>query len=131
MKRSCAVYAGMWLVWSAWTLFLLPRIALGQTELALLDSVAAKAAVWVLPLALLGRLRRRELFGRPFPWLPCLVLLCGVTAFLHTLRLLNGLQNTHVIFDPMFILFSLTAGIWEELSFRGGLFAWQEKTLAF
>ena len=76
-------------------------------------------------------LRPQTLFGAPFPWLPCLILLCVSTAFLFTIRLLNGLQNTYIVFEWMFIVFSLSAGVLEELSFRGGFFAMTEDRLGF
>lgn len=118
------VFALTWLSWAAWTLFAVPRLPLSPVVGALIDSVAAKALVWLLPLVLLRKLRRKELFQGSFPWLACLILLCASAVFLHTLRLLNGLLNTHVIFDPMFLVFSLSAGVLEELSFRGGFFEW-------
>ena len=128
---SVPVYLLVWLAWAAWVLFAVPRLPLDSVSGSLIDSVAAKALVWLLPLFLLRKLPWKELFQGRFPWLACLILLCASAAFLHTLRLLNGLQNTYVFFDPMMLVFSLSAGVIEELSFRGGFFAWQRKRLGF
>ncbi len=143
MKRACRaafpllLFAILWIAWAAWSCWLLPRLpATPGTEL--LHSVGVKALLWVAPPLLLWR-RSREmrflplsrLFTEPFPWLAALVLLCLSTAFLYTVRLLNGLQNTFVIFEPMMIILSVSAGVIEELSFRGGFFNLQEPALGF
>ena len=60
-----------------------------------------------------------------------MILLCLSTAFLYTLRLLNGLQGSFVFFDPMFLVLSLSAGVLEELGFRGGLFRLYETAMGF
>ena len=100
--------------------------------MAVVDSVAVKGAVWLAPLLLFRRqLPLRDAFRGSFPWMACMVILCIVTAFLHTVRLLNGLQNTHVFFDPMYIVFSVSAGVIEELSFRGGFFRLHERQIGF
>lgn len=118
----------MWLLWAVWTLFLVPLLP-DNTWMILLDNIGVKALIWIGPLLCLKRLRFRELFRGKFPWLPCVALLCAATAFLHTVRLLNGLQESHVIFDPMMIVLSLAAGVIEELSFRGGFFTWEKDQL--
>lgn len=134
LDRSTALclvlYAALWLIWAAWTEYLAPMLP-PSTLIALVDSVILKALVWVLPFVLLRRLRLEELVTGTFPWLACFIILCGVAAFLHTIRLINGLQNTHIFFDPMFIVFSLSAGVWEELSFRGGFFTWLKEKWGF
>ena len=121
-NKSIVLYVGLWLAWAAWSIFAVPQLP-GGTVTALLDSTLVKALIWLSPILIFRRhIKQTALFQRPFPWLACLILLCATVAFLHTLRLLNGLQNTYVIFDPMFIVFSLSAGVIEELSFRGGFF---------
>ena len=143
MKRACRaafpllLFAILWIAWAAWSCWLLPRLP-ATTGTELLHSVVVKALLWVAPPLLLWR-RSREmrflplsrLFAEPFPWLAALVLLCLSTAFLYTVRLLNGLQNTFVIFEPMMIILSVSAGVIEELSFRGGFFNLQEPALGF
>lgn len=104
--------------------------------MVLLDSVVLKSLVWAVPFVLLflaskPRPARSELFRTPFPWFACVVLLCLTAAFLYTVRLARGLVNTYAIFDPMFVVLSLSAGVIEEFSFRGGLFRMQEATLGF
>jgi len=121
----------MWLAGSLWTLFLIPELHYEVIIITILDSIVFKSLIWVVPFFLMKKMQWKELFGKPFPWLACLVFICITVAFLHTLRLLNGLQNTHLIFDPMIIVFSLSAGVLEELSFRGGFFAWQEHMAGF
>lgn len=129
----CVLFMAQWLVWSAWQTFAVPRLPAGIGWL-LIDSVAVKGLVWAGPVILILLKTRKEenkLFKEPFPWLACVVLLCLTTAFLYTVRLVNGLQNTHAIFDPMFLVFSLSAGVFEEIGFRGGLFHFQEPKLGF
>lgn len=123
-----ALYVICFSLWAVWQLFILPHFSPGHL-ISVIDSVVVKAAVWVVPVLLLSRRygKFKEMFSGKFPWLALVVLLCATTAFLYTVRLLNGLQNTHIIFDPMFILFSLSAGVLEELSFRGGFFRIQDK----
>lgn len=129
MKKTLLVYFFMWLAWAAWSVFIVPLLHPGIV-LAVIDSVAVKGFIWLVPLILYRKqLSFQNAFQAPFPWLICLVILCAVTAFLHTIRLLNGLQNTHMIFDPMFIVFSLSAGVIEELNFRGGFFRLHEKAV--
>ncbi len=91
----------------------------------LLDSILIKSFIWLLLPMLV--FRPKDLFVGRFPWLACLIILCAVTAFLHTVRLLNGLGNTYVFFDPIFIVFSVSAGVIEELSFRGAFYMSMEE----
>ena len=110
---------------------MVPRLWGGEWAV-LLDAIPVKLFVWtVLPALVLWRGREdfRVLFRAHFPWLPCLVGLCVTAAFLWTLRLLNGLGGTHVVFDPMILAFSLSAGVAEELGFRGCFFSRQEESL--
>lgn len=130
-------FAGFWVLWAVWQCKLMPMLH-GGLGCALLDGVLAKALVWlVLPLPLLIRGRDsllvplNRLFSEPFPWLAAVVLICLSAAFLHTVRLLNGLQNTYVFIDPMFIVLSASAGVFEEFGFRGGFFNMQEPALTF
>lgn len=142
MKKSAgriilpfALFAGLWLVWGVWQTFALPHLSAGVPT-ALLDSVVIKGLVWAAPFALLFLLgknkpTRSDLFRRPFPWLACVILLCLTTVFLYTVRLARGLVNTYVIFDPMFVVFSLSAGVFEEIAFRGGLYRMLESGVGF
>lgn len=130
-----ALFVGQWLLWSVWQVFLAPRLSASIATL-LLDSVAVKALVWALPFALLfligkSKPTRSDLFRTPFPWFACVILLCLTTVFLYTVRLARGLVNTYAIFDPMFVVLSLSAGVIEEFSFRGGLFRAQEAAIGF
>lgn len=130
-----ALFAGQWLAWGIWQVFLVPQLPAG-TAMVLLDSVVVKGLVWAAPFVLLflmGRSKptRSDLFRTPFPWFACVVFLCLTAAFLYTVRLARGLVDTYAIFDPMFVALSLSAGVIEEFSFRGGLFRAQESTLGF
>lgn len=134
---SVIIFIFQWLLWGAWQYFAVPRLPAG-TVMVLLDSTAVKCLFWAVPLVpLLYKYRAEsylapgELFSPPFPWLACTVLLCATTAFLYTVRLASGLLNTHSIFDPMFIVFSVSAGVIEEFSFRGVYFNMQEPTIGF
>lgn len=129
----CVLYAAQWVLWGLWQNILLSRFSLGPAA-ALWDAAVIKCLIWAFPFALL--LRREKagvsaLFSPPFPWLACTVLLCLTTVFLYTVRLASGLVNTHVLFDPVFLVFSLTAGVYEEFCFRGGFFRLQAPTLGF
>ena len=134
---SLVVFALLWGIWSAWQCLVLPKLRLTLSSVMLLDTVLIKGFLWaVIPLALLSIFRRsddvlRSLADTPFPWLPCLVALSLSAAFLHTLRLINGLMQTHVFFDYGMIVLSVTAGVFEEVGFRGCLFRVQERTIGF
>ena len=128
---SLLLYAAMWSVWSVWMIRLSPMGG-GSVWAALLEALLAKPFVWILPPALLlwrDRGAFRSLFASSFPWIPCFVALCLTVAFLYTLRLVNGLQGTYAVFDPMFLAFSLSAGVVEELSFRGCFFLLHKESL--
>lgn len=122
---SLLPFTVLWLLWALWQRSALLPVG---TAAALIDSVAVKGVLWgLIPWLFLSRAKkllvpRNELFSAPFPGLACVGLLCLTTAFLHTLRLLNGLQDTHILFDPMVLVFSLSAGVFEELAFRGYFF---------
>ena len=130
------LFLAQWAAWALWLKFVTLPPGLAGT---LLSDVLVKGLIWALPpLLLLWRYERkrepserRGLFSAPFPWLPCLALLCASAAFLHTVRLLNGLQNTVVFFEPVMLLYSLSAGVLEELGFRGGLYTLQERGVGF
>lgn len=129
------VFACQWLIWGVWQFFVMPQLPAG-IAMTLLDSVVIKGLIWAAPFVLLFRIgkqrpARSDLFRAPFPWLACVILLCLTTVFLYTVRLSRGLVHTYVRFDPMFVVFSLSAGVFEEISFRGGLFRLQAPKLGF
>ncbi len=122
----------MWLIWAFWSLFLVSKLPLGQIIISVLDSVLVKSAIWILPLLFFRKqLSGKELFRAPFPWLPCLIFICLTVAFLHTVRLLNGLQGSYVFVEAVPIISSIAAGIIEELSFRGGFYNLTEDRIGF
>ena len=125
-----AIQLFLWALWQKWAI--LPYGALS----AVVDAVVIKGILWAVPFLLVlqrfaGLVEGRRLFAEPFPWLPCVVILCLSAAFLFTVRLLNGLVNTYPIFDPLSLLFSLSAGVIEEFCFRGGYFNIVEPKLGF
>lgn len=122
-----------WCTWCQWGQSLLPP----GTGSALLDALVIKNLIWLVPL-LPVFLRAGEdgwlvppsrMLRTPFPWLPCLALCCLSLAALHTIRLLNGRADVKVLFDPVFVVLSLCAGITEETFFRGYLFNRQAAVL--
>lgn len=130
-----AVFTIQWIIWGVWQNFAMPRLP-GGIAAALLESVAVKSLVWAAPFVAFlcickSKQIRFELFKAPFPWFPCVIMLCLTTAFLYTVRLAEGLMNTHAVFDPMFLVYSLSAGVIEEFNFRGGLFSLQESVMSF
>lgn len=123
----------LWSLWRQWGAALLPPGA-GS---ALLEAVVIKNVIWLLPL-LPAVLRTEETdwlipprraFAAPFPWLPCLALVCASLAFLYTVRLAAGEGNTIVFFEAVFVALALCAGVTEELVFRGYLFNRQAAAL--
>lgn len=134
---SLAWFIVLWALWAIWQCKILPTLK-PSVGVALLDGIAVKSLIWLvflLPFLINKReslfLPLDKLFAEPFPWLAALILLSLCTVFLHTVRLLNGLQNTHAVFDLTFIALSLSAGVMEEFSFRGGFFNIQEPDLKF
>lgn len=130
------VFALMWAAWGFWELE--PRLPYGAGS-ALIDSIVIKFLIWGLPALLLLRFRKgasallpfHELFAAPFPWFALLVLLCLTTAFLYALRLAAGLSSTFLLFEPIYLAFSLGAGVIEEFVFRGYFFNRQGAVLGF
>ena len=132
MKRSVIrpllLYAFLWLAWGIFQLNL-PHAFRADTAGLLLENIAIKGLLWgfaPLMILFLGRVTRlysiSELFISRFPWRAC-GLICLIEAvFLFGLRIQNGLLHTFCPFDPMMLVLSLSAGIFEELTFRGWLF---------
>lgn len=132
-----AIFIAQWFFWSIWQNSVSPLLPVG-VGMTLLESVVLKCLVWAIPFVLIlcklkgeNTLSLREMFVSPFPWLACIVLLCMTTVFLYTVRIARGLVNTHAIFDPMFVVLSLSAGVFEELAFRGGMFNLHESAMGF
>ena len=121
---SIGLFAVQWVLWG----FIQSRFA-GQW----LMDMAMEGLIWALPMLALRFTAdgSKPLFERPFPWLPCLCLLCGSAAFLHTVRIFRGLLNTQPVFSWTMIAVSVQAGILEELTFRGGFFDIQRKAWGF
>lgn len=121
---SIGLFAVQWVLWGS----IQERFS-GQW----LVDMAMEGLIWVLP-ALALRIAMsgdKPLFERPFPWLPCLCLLCGSAAFLHTVRIFRDLLDTQPVFSWTMIAVSVQAGILEELTFRGGYFDIQRKAWGF
>lgn len=88
-----------------------------------------KVTVWGIPAVLLlwrrgtaCKFRLKELISGPFPWLSAVLWLCFTAAFLWTIRLATGRMSTYILFQWDMILASVTAGVVEEIAFRGWLF---------
>ena len=137
LVKTLALYTVSWFLWAFWSL-----CGAGNSENAvvglLLDTVFVKAGIWLLiPVLYMKAKRKRiflkkeDLFAARFPWLACLILLCLTTVFLHTVRLLRGLIQTNAVFHWSMLITSLSAGVIEELSFRGYYFEAQRKQVGF
>ena len=116
----------------------MPKLRVSSLIALILDSVIVKGIIWAgIPLALLHGAKETivpiglRLFTSRIPLLPCLIAVCLSAAFLNTVRMLNGLMNTHIIFDFGMIVLSVTAGVFEEIGFRGCMFNAQQKSLGF
>lgn len=124
---SLIIFFAAYLCWSAWQLFVAPKIAFWDGFIWL--NVVIQGVVWICP-ALLVFFAKRDgwlefpgrMFCTSFPSIPFLGMLCGTVCFLYTVRIFSGLQNTYVLWDWNFLLFALSAGVIEELFFRGFLF---------
>ena len=98
-------------------------------ELGLAGEQSGKLLIWGLIPVIIIRIAKpecmvplKDLVRSKFPFLACVVICCICVAFLHTVRLANGLMNTHVFLDWRFVLISLVAGVAEEIGFRGCLY---------
>lgn len=131
------LWLGLWLIWALWQQFLLPQVQPYRLNVAV-DLLLAKPVVWgALPCILFlrrwktGEKPVRDLFAKPFPVTACVILLCLTAAFLHTVRLVQGLGSTYAGLDWIAVLISLSAGVVEEFGFRGCIFTHQESWLGF
>ena len=94
------------------------------------DSLFVKAGLWATPAIVAFFCLKKEkfalsptqLFKARFPVFWFVVYICLCVVFLWTVRLLSGKANTFVLFDAMFVVSALSAGVIEELYFRGYLF---------
>lgn len=134
---SLGLFVLIWILYGLWQQFLLPQVP-GFRIPALTDCMLVKPLLWgLLPCVLrfrnrnLGRALRESWFSGQFPVLACIALCSLSLCFLHTLRLVQGLRNTYVVWDWMYLVFSLSAGIVEEAGFRGCCFLELEKGLGF
>lgn len=119
-------YVGMFAAWSLWQIFLQPLVPLTGWGAAIHASLV-KGVIWVCPMVLFWKkdgwkIAPKEMFRSPYPWLPCLAMLCVTAMFLHTVRIAAGRLNTVVFWQSIFLFASFSAGIIEEISFRGFLF---------
>lgn len=124
---SILLYVVLWTLWSLLYLADFWRESAGW--IALFSGVLLKGVVWLsMPTAIFAKgkiawdIEPKNFIQRKFPAFAFVVFLCISTAFLHTIRLINGLQNTYVRWDDSFILLSLAAGVIEETAFRGFFF---------
>ncbi len=117
------LFAACFVIYALWNCFGLSLISDGIIS-TLIDSVLIKALIWILPVMLFIKEEHKfkNMFRGRFPVLICIIFICATAAFLYTIRILNGFVNKYVIFDPMFVVLSLSAGVIEELAFRGGYF---------
>lgn len=98
-------------------------------------NILVKGVVWIVPLLLLLRndkawlIKPTRMFCLTLPWFACVGMLCVSTAFLHTVRLMTGRENTFVIWEGIFLVLSISAGVIEEISFRGFIFNRQASTI--
>lgn len=130
--RALLLYIALWLAWSV----LKPAVVNILPQGALLTTIVYvlfEGVVWgLIPfLLLLKEKRLHELTKGKFPVFSCVILLCVCMAFLHTLRLLYGLQDTHVVFTSDMVVLSVAAGVIEEITFRGYFFTSIRKWLGF
>ena len=109
-------------LWVVWALF---DQCNAQETVSPAGSLLVKTFLWgLLPLAVMvysckkspqtWTVPVKELFNSKFPFFPCTVALCLSTAFLYTVRIINGYVGSYVLFDWYFIASSLCAGVVEE-----------------
>lgn len=122
-----ATYCVQYLCWSAWTVYVVPEVAsIGGFHWL---ETFLKCVIWVTPF-LVAAISNKDcwlespgrVFCASFPFVPLLAMLCATVCFLYTLRVVNGLQNTFALWNWHYLLFSLSAGITEEIAFRGFIF---------
>lgn len=69
-----------------------------------------------------GLVSARDMFCSSFPVVPLVAMVCASVCFLYTVRTVAGLQNTMVFWNWRLLILSVSAGVIEELSFRGFFF---------
>jgi len=133
--KSVLVYCLSYWIWAAWSLtggtFLPSRLAA-----SFIAETVVKAAIWLLPMGVCALQRDNkwhippvELCAAPFPWQATFISLCLTTAFLHTMHILMVGLDTWGLYQHLWIGYSLSAAVIEELAFRGLLFNLQAPTL--
>lgn len=130
------IFSGLYICWSVWQKTLLPTLT-AASGFSVWISILGKAVIWLVPLFLLQRNRGsqlvsiRQMLTTPFPWFACVVMLCASVAFLFTVRIATGKNNTYILWDNTFFLFSISAGFIEEFCFRGVLFNKQAADIGY
>lgn len=133
MAFCLLTYAVMCMAWSAWQLLMLPNLSV--TGIFWLN-LAVKGMIWTSPFLLVVVLKKeygivspeRMLFAS-FSVIPFLILLCTSVCFLYTVRVVNGLQGTFVLWNWRFLALAASAGVFEEIAFRGYFFNKMAKPL--
>lgn len=126
LLHNIFLYLGMFTLWSLWQIYAEP-IAFPGASWGVWVSAFVKGVIWTTPMFLLWKregwlVQPSKAFFSPFPWLPCLGMLCAALCFLYTVRIAAGRQNTVLIWEHIFLLSSISAGVIEEIAFRGLLF---------
>lgn len=126
LLHNLCLFMGSYTLWSLWQIYAEPTLLSG-VNWGTYGSVLVKGVIWTTPMFLIWKregwlVRPSKAFFSPLPWLPCLGMLCAAVCFLYTIRLAAGRQNAGFSWEYSFLLFSVSAGVIEEVAFRGLLF---------
>ncbi len=119
-------YIALCVGWSAWRLLVAPAFT---TAWDFWLNLVVQGILWTCPFLLAvvfkkeyGMISPERMLFASFPVVPFLVLLCASVCFLYTVRVASGLQNTYVPWDWRFPILAASAGVVEEIAFRGFFF---------
>lgn len=123
---NICLYLALYAIWSLWQIYA-ERTLSNQIIWGSIGSILIKGVIWTTPMFLLWKregwlVQPSKAFISSFPWLPCFGMLCATVCFLYTVRIAAGRQNAILFWEPIFLLFSISAGVIEEIAFRGILF---------
>ena len=119
-------YCVSYILWAVWS-FAEGKLPPWGSMPPFVHESAWKCLIWIGPMLLLlkrsdGKWLVKPKEHHPFPWYATFIGLCLTAAFLHTAHILLVGIDVWGVFDPMWIWFSLSAALIEEIAFRGLLF---------
>ena len=123
--QTLLCYGWVYLCWGVWDKFLSDHVWILSAELTnLFELVIIKNLIWLLPAAVCVKMLRmplrwplKELLTKKTDYVQMVLAACFVVVVVHSFWLVIG--KGIALFNPLFCVWAICAGITEEILFRG------------